>query len=331
MPDAAPGPFDRRHDGTLRCADRARHETSKPPATRTGVDRAPRHVVVFLAALSPLLFLAASAALTAPGTASAAAPSAAHVDPTSSWTVYHGNAIGSGVDTSGVTFSPATPAWQSPVLDGQVYGEPLESGGRVYVATENDTVYALAANTGAVLWSTNVGPAVPSSDLPCGDIGPQVGITGTPVIDVGRGEIFAVADELIDGAPAHMLVGVNMYSGAQELNQDVDPPGSSPAHLLQRTGLNLDDGNVIFGFGGNDGDWRLTTAGSSRSPRAAAPPRSTTRRGPPPTAPKGPYGREERHPRSTRRATSGRRRATGRRRTPTTAAIRSSSSHPSWR
>ena len=112
----------------------------------------------------------------------------------------------------------------------------------------------MAANTGAVLWSTNVDRRYPSSDLPCGDIGPQVGITGTPVIDVGRGEIFAVADELIDGAPAHMLVGVNMYSGAQELNQDVDPPGSSPAHLLQRTDLNLDDGNVIFGFGGNDGD-----------------------------------------------------------------------------
>ncbi len=211
--------------------------------------------MVALAALGPLLFLAASAALTGPGAGSAAAAtSVSHVDATSSWTVYHGDPIGSGVDTSGVTFSPAAPAWQSPVLDGQVYGEPLESGGRVYVATENDTVYALAADTGAVLWSTHVGPAVPSSDLPCGDISPQVGITGTPVIDVGRGEIFAVADELIDSAPAHMLVGLNMYTGTQELNQDVDPPGSSPPHLLQRTGLNLDGGSVIFGFGGNLGD-----------------------------------------------------------------------------
>ena len=126
-------------------------------------------------------------------------PATPHVDATTSWTVYHGNPLGSGVDTSGVTFSPPNTAWTSPVLDGQVYGEPLEATGRVYVATENDTIYALAANTGAVLWSSHVGTPVPSGDLPCGDISPTVGITGTPVVDVGRGEIFAVADELATG------------------------------------------------------------------------------------------------------------------------------------
>ena len=122
-------------------------------------------------------------------TASAASTPAsrAHIDATTSWTVYHGDPQGSGIDTSGVNFSNASLAWTSPVLDGQVYGEPLESGGRVYVATENDTVYALAAETGAVLWSTSVGPAVPDADVVCGDISPQVGITGTPVIDVARG------------------------------------------------------------------------------------------------------------------------------------------------
>ena len=114
------------------------------------------------------------------------------------------------------------------MLDGQVYGEPLEATGRVFVATENDTIYALAANTGAVLWSTHVGTPVPSGDLPCGDISPTVGITGTPVIDVARGEIFAVADELSGGAPAHVLVGLNMYTGTSLLAQAVDPPGPGP-------------------------------------------------------------------------------------------------------
>jgi hypothetical protein len=123
------------------------------------------------------------------------------------------------------------------------------------VATENDTIYALAANSGAVLWSTHVGTPVPSSDLPCGDISPVVGITGTPVIDTARGEIFAVADEFVDGTPSHVLIGLNMFSGAKELEpQPVDPPGQSTSHLLQRTGLNLDEGNVVFGFGGNGGD-----------------------------------------------------------------------------
>ena len=92
-------------------------------------------------------------------------PAGPHVDPTTSWTVYHGNPLGTGADTSGVTFSPPTPAWTSPHLDGQVYGEPLEATGRVFVATENDTVYALAADTGAVLWSTHLGTPVPSGDL----------------------------------------------------------------------------------------------------------------------------------------------------------------------
>ena len=202
-----------------------------------------------------LPFLIGATAWTAAGTGSAAgATSAPRVDAASSWTVYHGDPLGTGADTSGVTFDPPNPAWASPVLDGQVYSEPLEVTGRVFVATENDTVYALAANTGAVLWSTHVGTPVPSGDLPCGDISPQVGITGTPVVDAARGEIFAVADELAGGAPAHFLVGINMYNGTVDLDVAVDPPGQGPAAILQRTGLNLSNGNVVFGYGGNDGD-----------------------------------------------------------------------------
>ncbi len=171
-----------------------------------------------------------------------------------SWTVYHGDAAGTGVDTSGVTFSPPSPAWTSAALDGQTYGSPLEATGRVFVATENDTVYALRADTGAVLWSSHVGTAVPSGNLPCGDISPTVGITGTPVVDQARGEIFVVADELVNGSPAHVLYGLDMYSGTLRLAQPVDPPGQSPSAILQRTGLNLTNGSVVFGYGGNDGD-----------------------------------------------------------------------------
>ncbi len=205
------------------------------------------------------LFLAAGAVGVPASGASTKTTGASHVDPTSSWTVYHGNTLGSGLDHSGVTFSPADPAWTSPTLDGQVYGEPLEATGRVYVATENDTVYALAADNGAILWSTHLGTPVPAASTigACGDINPTVGITGTPVIDSARGEIFAVADEFVGGAAAHFLVGLNMYDGTVELDQAVDPPDPAvnpPLHLLQRTGLNLDDGNVVFGFGGNYAD-----------------------------------------------------------------------------
>jgi hypothetical protein len=229
---------------TTRCS----LQISKRPPSR-------RRLRLALALTTALLGGSTIAAL---GVAGAELPSGAaevsHVDAGTSWTVYHGDPLGSGIDTSGVTFSPANEAWTSPALDGQLYGEPLEATGRVFAATENDTVYALAANSGQVLWSTHVGTAVPAGDLPCGDISPTVGITGTPVVDAARGEIFAVADELVGGSVAHFLIGLNMYSGVVLLNQAVDPPGQAPAAILQRTGLNLDDGNVVFGYGGNFGD-----------------------------------------------------------------------------
>jgi hypothetical protein len=204
------------------------------------------------ALLGVLLLAGVSAVPVGPATA-AAGP---HLAADYPWTVYHGNALGSGADTSGVSFSPATHAWTSPSLDGQLFGEPLEVGGRVFVATENDKVYALAANTGAVLWESNVGVPVPSSYLPCGNIGPNVGITGTPVIDPSRNEIFFVADEFSLGAPffMHMLVALNIFTGAIQFEQPVDPLGQDPLTILQRTGANLSGGNVVFGFGGNSND-----------------------------------------------------------------------------
>ena len=128
-------------------------------------------------------------------------------------------------------------------------------GGRVVVATEDDTVYELAANTGAALWSTHVGTPVPAGDLSCGDISPTVGITGTPVIDGARGEVFAVTDELAGASGAqHFLVGLDLYTGALLLHQAINLPGSSQLDQLQRPGLALDNGQVISAYGGNDGD-----------------------------------------------------------------------------
>jgi outer membrane protein assembly factor BamB len=199
-----------------------------------------------------LSWVSPAAAAPAAGGDRAASPLAAITS--QNWTVYHRNLLGSGMDTSGTSFSLATAAWTSPTLDGQLYGEPLVHGTRVFVATENDTVYALSAVNGSIVWSRHLGTAVPATDLPCGDIQPDVGITGTPVIDSGRKEIFVVADELVGGAPTHVLVGLGLGSGAVEMSQPVDPAGSTPAAQLQRTGLTLDQGQVVFGYGGNAGD-----------------------------------------------------------------------------
>jgi outer membrane protein assembly factor BamB len=202
-------------------------------------------LVVFLLATVGAVGTAAAAASTTTTTSSPA---------TSSWTVYHGDPAGTGVSAALASVDTAQRKWTSPVLDGQLYGEPLVSGSAVFVVTKNDTVYALSSSTGSVIWSTHVASPVPASDLPCGDISPTVGMTGTPVIDPSRGEIFVVADELVNDEPAHVLVGLNTTTGKVEMTHDVDPPSADPADLLQRTGLTLDNGQVVFGMGGNYGD-----------------------------------------------------------------------------
>jgi Bacterial Ig domain/PQQ-like domain len=170
------------------------------------------------------------------------------------WLVYHGSAGGSGADPSGTSFSSAHQAWVSPKLGGQLFGEPLVLGSRVLVATEGDTVVALSATDGSILWSTTVAAPVPSGDLPCGDITPTVGITSTPVVDSTRNEVFVVADELVGSAVRHDLFGLDVTTGAVLLDQPVDPPGSDPKAQLQRVALTLDAGRVVIGYGGNSGD-----------------------------------------------------------------------------
>ena len=186
----------------------------------------------------------------------AGAAARSHAVAVSDWTVYHGEPSGSGLATSPTSLWPLSrsPVWRSAALHGDLYGEPLVEGNRVYVATEADDVDALSADRGSVLWHRNLGTAVPARDLPCGDIQPTVGVTGTPVIDPKRQELFAVADQLVDGGIQHVLYGLDLSTGKTLLAERVDPPGSVPADQLQRTGLNLDGGEVVFGYGGNYGD-----------------------------------------------------------------------------
>lgn len=176
---------------------------------------------------------------------------------TPAWTTYHHDAGRSGIDPDST--SPVSPrrVWQtSPPLDGLAWSQPLVYGSRVYVATENDTVYALDAATGAIVWQKHLATPVPAGQLPCGDITPVVGITSTPVIDPSTGRIFAVADTWNGSSAQHELFGLNLADGspAPGLPTVVDPPGSTPLDQLQRVSLALDAGKVIIGYGGNSGD-----------------------------------------------------------------------------
>src|SRR6202167_563577 len=178
------------------------------------------------------------------------------------WTGYHANAEATGVQAAQTKLLPSRRAWASPILDGQLYGEPLVADGRVVEATENDTIYVMAANSGHILWSRHLATAVPSNYLPCGDISPEVGITGTPVIDLTRHEIFVDADTLISGPPAsdgveasHRLFGLDLFTGKVELDEPAMPnAGEDELAQLQRPGLALDNGFVVIAYGQNAGD-----------------------------------------------------------------------------
>ena len=187
-------------------------------------------------------------ALSLAGTAYAA-PSAV-----TTWLGYHGGGVGAGVAPGVRSVVTTSPRWTSHVLDGQLYGEPLVDGPDVYVATENDTVYALSAATGAVRWSRHLATAVASSALPCGNISPSVGITGTPVIDPVRHEIFVMAFELDRGVARHYLYGLNVANGARMMRHVVLTPTADQLPYLNRSGLALDHGSIIYTFGGNYGD-----------------------------------------------------------------------------
>jgi outer membrane protein assembly factor BamB len=166
------------------------------------------------------------------------------------WTSYHGNATRSGfLPMAGPTSVHLQ--WSQPdSLDGDVYAEPLTCGNAIFVATEGDSVYAVNATNGGVIWQTNLGTPEPGSALPCGDISPS-GITGTPVIDVATGTLYAVA---FLNSSQHVLFGLNLKNGTVESHVVVDGAGSNPLVEQQRGALLLDNGVVYIPYGGLDGD-----------------------------------------------------------------------------
>jgi len=141
--------------------------------------------------------------------------------------------------------------WNSTTLDGAVYAEPLVYGGDVFVATENDSVYALNAQTGSTVWRTNLGAPVAGDQLQCGNIDPS-GITGTPVIDQSTGMLFVVS---FTAAPLlHTLWAINVTTGAVVFQRQAEPPGFDVTAQQQRSALSLANGMVYIPYGGLAGD-----------------------------------------------------------------------------
>jgi outer membrane protein assembly factor BamB len=183
----------------------------------------------------------------------APSPSATVASPplgAAAWVTYHADQARSGF-AEGPPLGGVGQSWVSPELDGDVYAEPLVIDARVIAATENNTVYALDGTTGGVVWMTNLGTAVDSSTLPCGNIEPTSGITATPAIDPSTGMIYAVAFL----APGHHeLFALRERTGGVVWHRPIDPPGMDPLTQQLRSALALANGRVYAAFGGLLGD-----------------------------------------------------------------------------
>jgi outer membrane protein assembly factor BamB len=192
----------------------------------------------------------ASPAAPAPAAASAGSGPASPSPPPAAWPTYHRDGVRSGFDPGEPPARDVRRVWVSPELDGAVYAEPLAVGDRVFVATEGDSVYALDAASGRVLWRTHLGEPVRRSQLPCGNVDPS-GITGTPVVDAAAGRLYAVAFV----QPGRFeLVTLDAGSGAVLARRSVEPPGFRPLVQQQRGALALANGRVYVPFGGLFGD-----------------------------------------------------------------------------
>jgi outer membrane protein assembly factor BamB len=149
----------------------------------------------------------------------------------------------------------------SATTTGATYAQPLfmsngpQGKDTVFVVTENDDVFALDATSGMQLWMKNVGANV-SSGLPCGSISP-LGITGTPVIDLGSRRLFF--DAMIQGpggVPRHNAFALSVDDGSIQWQTDLTAAISGFDSVVQnqRGALTIAGGKVFIPFGGLDGD-----------------------------------------------------------------------------
>ena len=218
------------------------------------------------------------------------------------WT-YHNDNMRSGVNTNEVILTPGNVNSTtfgklfSQTVDGCVYAQPLyvpnvNIQGRglhnvFFIATQHDTVYAFDADSagaaGGLLWKTNLGAAAVTTTATYTnsnfgtrynggaytDIQPEVGITGTPVIDLNTGTLYvdAFTGEVGGGVTNyfHRLHALNITNGTEQPNSPVVVTASvtgggadsvagkvtfNAKQQIQRCALTLAGGKVYIAYAG---------------------------------------------------------------------------------
>jgi hypothetical protein len=190
---------------------------------------------------------------------------------------YHYDNLRTGWNQTETALTPSTVAGggfgllaQVP-LDEQVDAQPLFVAGQpisgqgvhdvVYVATQNNSIYAIDANSGAVLLQQNFGAPVPIQALPiaCNNNSNNVGITSTPVIDAGTNTLYAMTYTTENNAAVYRLHAIDLTTlqdqvpsavvGASAAATNGATLNFNAATQRQRPALIETAGNIYAGFG----------------------------------------------------------------------------------
>ncbi|MFZ0314732.1 MAG: hypothetical protein WAL85_18645 [Candidatus Korobacteraceae bacterium] len=143
-------------------------------------------------------------------------------------------------------------------VQGYVYAQPLyvpnltiggTSHNVLFVATEHDQVYAFDVNSGQQLWHNNFlansGPllmvsTVPNGDVNCGDLVPEIGITGTPVIDTTTNTLY-VSVETKEYNPVNHALNYRHKLHALDITTGLD---KVPAHNMNAVVRGIGTGSL---------------------------------------------------------------------------------------
>ncbi len=178
--------------------------------------------------------------------------------------------------------------------DGAIYAQPLwvanlQVNGTVhnvvFVATEHDSLYAFDADANPCepLWQVSLidishGGTGNETTVPAGtagnkvgkgygDLTPEAGVTGTPVIDPATGTLYVVSKSMNPAATAfhQRLHAIDIGTGAEKPGSPVDVaasvPGTAsggatvafdPRNENQRAGLALENGTVYISWGSHE-------------------------------------------------------------------------------
>ncbi|MGC3989981.1 MAG: PQQ-binding-like beta-propeller repeat protein [Chthoniobacteraceae bacterium] len=118
----------------------------------------------------------------------------------------------------------------------------------LYVATEHGSLYAVDADDGTSYWQVSLlgSGETPSDDRSCSQVTPEIAITATPAIDLGRGShgVIYVVCMSKDGSGGYhqRLHAIDLTTGTEDLGGPVEISADFPGHGPGNDGL----GHVVF-------------------------------------------------------------------------------------